>query len=439
MRLTAQTNSGRLDVEVAADAAPGPAFYRIYDAEGASEPRLLVVDDTPSVRDREPNDHFRSPQPLPQLPCVVDGRLDKAGDVDGFSVELREGEWLSAAVDAYTLLSRMDAVLRIVTPSGLACAMNHDGATLDPALQWRAPSAGTYVVQIMGFAYPATSEIRLTGGDSCVYRLHVDRSAARPARCTSCIAESEPNDAAATAPWLEPGQRVSGVIQDPGDVDRVRFLARSNEWFLVNLETAGVGSSLAGSLRIEDAAGQVLARAGDPSPGTDARLEWRAPSNGVYVAASASLFRHDGPDRFYQLALDRIEPDFAVTASASALVLKPGETNGFRCRLARFRGYQAPIDVAFKALPAGVTAPVVRPTADGDFTVQIRVASNALPANGPVTLVATSGSLARPAAFSLVTSTTDNGVPGGFRKLLSDELTTLWITVLETGTPSKAP
>src|SRR2546430_12584011 len=50
-----------------------------------------------------------------------------------------------------------------------------DGRTPDPLLAWTAQSAGTYIVQVFGFAYPAVSDVKFTGGNACVYRLHLAR------------------------------------------------------------------------------------------------------------------------------------------------------------------------------------------------------------------------------------------------------------------------
>src|SRR5439155_11336470 len=80
------------------------------------------------------------------------------------------------SLEAYTLTSPMDAVLRLVDARGVQVALNHDdGRTLDPFLAWTANSAGTFVVQVFGFAYPATSDVKFTGGNACVYRLHLWR------------------------------------------------------------------------------------------------------------------------------------------------------------------------------------------------------------------------------------------------------------------------
>src|SRR6185503_16858506 len=99
---------------------------------------------------------------------------DKSGDVDSFAVTLEAGQTLIASLEAYTLASPMDAVLRLVDSRGVQLASNDDdGRTLDPLLAWTATSAGSYVLQVFGFAYPAVSDVKFTGGNACVYRLHL--------------------------------------------------------------------------------------------------------------------------------------------------------------------------------------------------------------------------------------------------------------------------
>lgn len=146
------------------------------------------------INEREPNDHFAKAQRLPQLPVTINGRFDKSGDVDSFAIELRNGEWLEARVDCYTLMSKVDAVLRLVTTNGEQLAWNHDFITLDPRLVWRAPANETVVLQIFGFAFPPDSDIRLTGGEGATYRLHLAITNSAPQICDS------PNEREPTTP-----------------------------------------------------------------------------------------------------------------------------------------------------------------------------------------------------------------------------------------------
>lgn len=170
----AETNAGRFTVSVSPDAPPGPHLVRLFNESGASSPRFLVVATAPQLDEREPNDDFAKPQPLEALPASVNGRLDRAGDVDSFALTLDAGQTLVASLEAYVLGSPFDGVLRLVDARGVQVAFNHDdGRTLDPWLAWTAPAPGAYVLQVFGFAYPAHAEVRFTGGAACVYRLHV--------------------------------------------------------------------------------------------------------------------------------------------------------------------------------------------------------------------------------------------------------------------------
>jgi hypothetical protein len=123
-------------------------LIRLFNEQAASAPRFVLVTERTPVLETEPNDDFKKPQALEDLPISIDGRLDKSGDVDSFRVSLQAGQTLIASVDAYTLGSPVDAVLRLVDSRGVQLALNHDdGRTLDPQLAWTAPTSGDYIVR----------------------------------------------------------------------------------------------------------------------------------------------------------------------------------------------------------------------------------------------------------------------------------------------------
>ncbi|HYV28976.1 MAG TPA: hypothetical protein VFA77_15680, partial [Candidatus Eisenbacteria bacterium] len=172
----AETNIGKFSVEVATSALTGPHLIRVFNEQGASTLRFFIVTREPQGSEQEPNDDFTKPQVIERLPISLNGRLDKSGDVDSFAVTLETGQTLIASLEAYVLGSPVDAVLRLVDSHGLQMALNHDdGRTLDPFLAWTAKAAGAYILQVFGFAYPANSDVKFTGGNACVYRLHLSR------------------------------------------------------------------------------------------------------------------------------------------------------------------------------------------------------------------------------------------------------------------------
>ena len=276
---------GKFDVEIAKDAAPGPHLVRLFNAQGASIPRFFIVSEEPELLEVEPNDDFKSPQKIASLPATINGRLDKVGDVDSFGVTLKRGQTLIAWVEAYVLASTFDGMLRIVDAEGNELAFNHDGRTLDPLLTWEAPSDGAFVVQLMGSAYPATASVEFTGGEGCVYRLHLSAGAPpRPAaarrpqpRWTAMEgipAPASPRDGGRTGAErlaLADAQSVAipcameGRIQKPGDEDRFAFTAVKQHYYQLAVTTARPVSPLETWLRIDNAAGKTLARGENPA------------------------------------------------------------------------------------------------------------------------------------------------------------------------------
>jgi hypothetical protein len=167
-----EKEKGKLSVTVAADAAPGLRWLRLYDEEGATALRPFVIGTLPEIVEVEPNDGPGSPHRLSAGSTTVNGRLSKAGDVDGFAVNLNRGQTLVASLDAARHLgSPMDAVLQVVSTDGFVLSQNDDDIGRDPRIVFEAPATGSYIVRL--FAFPATpdSSIRFAGGSAYVYRL----------------------------------------------------------------------------------------------------------------------------------------------------------------------------------------------------------------------------------------------------------------------------
>lgn len=87
-----ETNSGKARVDVSTNALPGPRWIRLFNDEGASEPRLFVVGSLAEIQETETNNAFTAAQSIPQVPATINGRLDKNGDVDSFAVAVRAGQ-----------------------------------------------------------------------------------------------------------------------------------------------------------------------------------------------------------------------------------------------------------------------------------------------------------------------------------------------------------
>jgi len=463
----------------------------VFNEQGASGPRFLIVTREPQAAEHEPNDDFSKPQPVDHLPISLNGRLDKSGDVDSFAVTLEAGQTLIASVEAYTLASPIDAVLRLVDSRGMQLALNHDdGRTLDPFLAWTAKTAGTYVLQVFGFAYPATADVNFTGGAACVYRLHLSRGPylgytlplgiQRGGRTTLRLfgwnlgsnldrefefdgsslsndqrqavlqipgfenaltlpagdgvesMEKEPNDSANEATRLDLPFAITGCIDKAGDQDRFTFAAKKGEKLLLQVQSASFGFALDAWLKIEDVKGKELAKS-DDRVNADPVLEWSPEEDGVFVAAVGNVLNRGGPDHLYRLSIRRPLPDYKAVVADGGLTIEPGKTNEIKVTLTRLYDWKAKLSVSAKGLPPELKVdPVDVPEKESEISLKLVAAPDAKPFSGPIQVVvtATESGQEHRAIAELITSSVNNGVPSGFNKLAIESTEQLWLTVL---------
>ncbi len=490
LSFSAPTNKGRLNVVVADDALAGPRLVRVFSPHGASRPRFLIVSEEVQTRETEPNDSMDAPQPIPALPAAINGRLDKRDDVDVFAVHLEAGQTLVASLEAYVLGSPLDAVLRLTDTRGVQLAWNHDRPqNPDPFLAWTAPASGTFLIQVMGFPHPATSDVRLHGGEACVYHLRLSTApwarhalplglqadslnrrqiagwnlphgsggslettidltepscpltvfSLRPEGFSNTLAlpvgesperlEREPNGTAAEAEPLEIPGAITGAIGAPGDEDRFVFHAPSGERLWFKVLSQQLGFPLDAWLNIEDMNGRQLAR-NDDAEQWDPELEWTAPENGRFIVAVGSVLRRPPSDSFYRLAVSRPVPSGRLTVAEPGWVLKPGSTNELKISLERKHGWNGKLDVIPRDLPEGVRGePVAIGEKEQEGVLKLITATNAAPFNGVFRLDAADGTNRWPVLHEFVRTSVDNGVPQGFRELVVPSTDQLWLTV----------
>ena len=490
IRFVPGTNSPSVEVLVDPKVPAGAHWIRAFSTEGASTPRLLIVTPHPLVLEREPNDDFKNPQFLATLPVVVEGRLEKTGDVDSYSVPVEAGQTLVVWVDAYTLMTPLDPALRVLDESGDQVAWNHDSVrSLDPALAWTATRAGRVVVQVFGFAYPADSDVRFAGNLRGVYRLHVstgpfvrhtlplgakrtgetslqpvgwnlasgtpavsfrpepgpfDRpgfASFQPVGMRDAIEvplgdgpetlEVEPNDTAAQAGTIEVPSAVSGDLNRAGDEDRFRFFAKAGQVLLLEVMATRLGFPLDAWLKVEDAQGKELAH-NDDATGSDPKLIWTAPKDGAYLAVVGNLLHTGGSDLRYRLDIHAAAPSLSASAPEPNFGVEAGKTNEFKVTLTRAHGFTNALAWKADGLPAGVRldAAEVAPTST-EATLRWIATPTAAPFNGVVHLAvhALPGGAAIPVTASLAATAENNGVPQGFSRLIREQLVDLWLTV----------
>lgn len=420
--------AGKFDVEIAKDAAPGPHLVRFFNADGATQPRFFIVATSAETAEAEPNDEFAKPQKIASLPATISGKLEKSGDVDSFAIALKKGQTLTASLDAYVLMSTFDGLLRIVDECGTALAFNHDNRTLDPLLMWTAPADGTFIVQTMGFVYPATADVRLTGGEGCVYRLH--------------LTTDLPAEQASTEPetLTLPGE-VAGRIESATDEDRFTFTAVKGRAYEFSLAAARDGSALDAWLAIEGKDGKQLARADDSDGSRDPKLTWTAPADGPFTVAIGDLTHRGGANYTYRLKAAEAAPAATATSANDSFIVKPDKPAEAKVAVKRMNGFKAKLKLAAKNLPEGLSAAEVDvPDKDGELTLKFTATPEAKAASQPIQLVLREeGGAEHTARFFLTRTGEDNGVPQGYNTLVIDSTDQLWLTVVAAPPKPEAP
>lgn len=443
VEIKAEQEKGKLSISVAADAAPGVRWVRLFDDGGATSLRPFVVGTIPEVMEAEPNDDPRGPQPIDTPTATVNGRLAKRGEVDGFSIKLSRDQTLVADLEANRRLgSPIDAVLQVVSPGGFVLAQNDDTVGLDPRIVFQAPADGPYVVRL--FAFPATpdSSIRFAGGDSSVYRLtlttagfldHVfplavsgehpgtveavgvnvpdearrlallpgDRGdvltvshpllAGTAEVCrvsTASTVEAEPNDPA-HAQAISETVAVSGRLDPAGDRDTFLVTLKKGDKRLFRVESDDLGLPLDPVLVVSDASGKPLAESDDARERRDPELTFAVPADGVYRVSLHDLNGRGGSRFAYLLSVLVPEPDFALTLADDRFEVSPGKPASVTVAVARKDGFSGPIEVVAEDLPDGVTAcpATSRPGDESAKSVTLRLSVDDRACPGPFRVV----------------------------------------------------
>lgn len=405
----AAKDKGKLAVTVAADAAPGTYWVRLHDETGASGLRPFVVGTLAEVAEKEPNDEVEQAQAVEQ-PAVVNGRLQKGGDVDCFAVTLAKGQTLVAAVEANrTLKSPMDAVLQVVSSDGFVLAENHDHAGLDPLVAFAAPKAARYVVRVFAFPASPDSGIRFAGGENYIYRLTLTTGPF--ADFPLPLAVSRKGGEVALAGWnldalprrlpVPPSDAADAVVTHPELGNTVRVRVEPHDTFdapgpavltppasvtgrverkttatfgvqgkkgvklTARVESRAFGLPLSPVVRVLDPAGKVVARGEPADPNADVAVPFTPAADGTYAIEVRDLHGGGGPRYAFLLRVEPELPDYTLALAADRFTVTPGKPTDLTVTVNRVGGFKDEIEVKAIGLPAGISTSVV-PAGKGD-------------------------------------------------------------------------
>lgn len=466
------------------DAPLGPHLVRAWNAEGASELKWFSVGSLPETDEVEPNDELGKTQALDKLPLCINGRLDKAGDVDSYTVKLAAGQTLVGIVEAYSLGSGVDMLAHVVDDQGVRVLTASDSRNLDPVVVYKAPKAGLYTVQLAGFAHPPQANVQFAGAASIVYRLHLsagpvvtemypaavsmagktdvesrgynlDAKSARqtvaaiqghaldeiitlPAanavqplqavvRDKAALVEKEPNNEIGEAMPLKLGDCAGGHITAKDPMDRYVLQAKKGDRVNLRVFARQLGSALDPVLQIFNAEGKSVINIDDVGENADPQTLWTAPADGAYQIVVQDRFGHGGDNFSYLLEVTPPVMTFEATlADGKPLTLEPGKTAGIKVTVKPVNGFKEPLVIRIANLPAGVhaaEAPV--PEKGGETEVKLTAAANAAGSQGPIQVSV--WTKAEPASFRLATFSLRGELQRGTSLL--DTANSLWLTV----------
>lgn len=422
----------KFKVTVAENAAPGLCWIRVFNAEGASPLRPFVIGTLAEVVEKEPNNSAKEAQKLESSQVVVNGVLDKGGDVDTFAVSLKAGQTLVASLMAKgTLGSPMDGVLQVLGPRGFVMEHNDDDHGFDPQIVFTAPSDGEYGVRVFAFPETANSSIAFAGGANFIYRLTLTTGAfvdhAEPMSVGRVAVAGEPPKpqklrlhgwnlptelvefpaeavadsfvvrhtllgntlALPVEPHLsvvelterppEPQEltlpsSMTGVIGKPGEVDLFRMKLAAKQAIVIRTDARSAGSPLDPVLRILKSDGSQLQEIDDGSKGDfDPDVNFTASTEGEYRVAITDRFGLGGPRFFYRLTTLPSQPDFELRVAADSFVLTSDKPLEIPVTVDRQRGFVSEIEVVVTGLPEKVTAEPVVSAKDGDSSKAVKL------------------------------------------------------------------
>lgn len=117
-----------------------------------------------NILEAEPNDKFETATTA-ELPLVLNGRLEKPGDVDFYKLAAKKGQVWEVECYARRIGSPLDSVINIYKADKKSLVGNDDSRGQDSYVRWQVPEDGDYYIRV-------GDQLR-KGGPNFVYRIEL--------------------------------------------------------------------------------------------------------------------------------------------------------------------------------------------------------------------------------------------------------------------------
>ncbi len=406
-----------LRIVIDANATPGPRELRLITAAGYTNPLTFEVGTGLETLEHEPNHLIPSEEKALELPALINGQVmpgdvdrfhiqARKGQHLVAKVDARHlMPFLADAVPGW-----FQALLSLYDPQDRELASVDDYRfDPDPVLLYEIPEDGVYTLEIRDALYrgredfvyrlqvgelPFITSIFPLGGQAGVNTEAVAQGwnlskrqipfdttpgglSIRQTRINGPKTYSNPvvyavdelpedteapnNDTMGEAQTISLPRMVNGRIDIPGDVDWYRLEGRAGLTIAAEVSARRLNSPVDSLLRLVDDSGAVLQwndDSPDKNPGlnthaADAYLCATLPKDGIYYVRVSDTQQHGGEEYAYRLRLSEARPDFSISITPSCIIVEEGRASVFEAWATRKDGFEGPIDLAFKDIPAG--------------------------------------------------------------------------------------
>jgi hypothetical protein len=401
VKADAKPDPARAQFRIKPASSVGPGIYglRIFTRGGASNLRLIMVDDLPRIAEATTN---KSPEKAMKLkpPAAIDA-VYEAETFDYYTFSAKAKQRLSIEIVARRLGSTMDPVLRLLDAEGreLAFADDDETAGADPRLAHVFAAAGNYTIEIrdvryqgnasaryrlrigefplLTAPYPAavqkgtTAEVEATGvglGDMPPVEVKVPADSKEPARpitfaygkgkgsatATEIVSnepeqlEAEPNDSPDHATPLNLLGAMNGRFAVPRDRDFFRFQAKKGDTVRFVGRTRSLGSPTDLYLQILTADGKKQLAETDDAGLDEGTLELKVADDGEYLLAVEDLIGRGGPTYTYRLEIDLNRPRLTASIDADKYDVPPAGIAQAKTNIVR-SGFDGPVKFRLQA------------------------------------------------------------------------------------------
>ncbi len=401
--VTAGKDKGKLSLKLAKELIPGTYWLRCYDAQGASGLRPFIVGTLPENMEAEPNDTLAKAQPA-QVPTVVNGKLNRNGDLDGYAVSLKQGQTLVASVESHqTLRSAADMVMQLADSAGTVITQNHDYHGLDPQITFTASKDGTYVVRLFAFPANPDSSIRYSGGELYFYRLTLTTGAFLDHAFPLAVNTSKQNIIRLRG-WNLGSSTQTGMLHHVDDQAYVYHPEASGQAYMkveswpviddslaqrrsqsltlpvsvtaalskeqpayqtrialtkgkkVHLQALSqtIGLDVDPVLVVTDAAGKEVHRAAAAALHADVATSYTPTADGNYAITVSDLHGRVGWRQAFLLRIYPAEPGFSLTVDADRFTITAGKPLDIPVKIAMLEGLKESVQLKIEGLPGSV-------------------------------------------------------------------------------------